>query len=779
MATISGQSARTNAIISVVSVIGILVLVNVIGIFIFGRLDLTDNKRFTLSEVSKQAVRDLDGLDVQVFISKDLPNTIQIGWGQERDIRGVDRELLDKLAEYQSHSNGNMSISIVTDDVEEKAAKAKLELFTGRQAEVSGEGRLEFKKYALGATFQYRDQLETFPLAIEPEFFEFEITKILLRLKEKYEKSAGLKDVLDAGKAFAESVKACADKLASYQKKDTTGGLGALVGGGDVFQTLRMERAVWKKECDPVEQRLASLDQFKAKNMDAAQLAVSGRAFVEILNELTRDLEGTEKAKIYNVLERIAQLAAVVDRDHETLKNSPGRKAIGFLCASRTFCPFAEQKSLINPQIAGLLGEKNPLVQNFIGQVKQIEDQINLINEQIRRGLFTRKGLEVKRVDSSEDIPEDVEVLVVYGPERPLSERDLYNIDQFLLSGRSVIFFLNVYDVAVYNVKGGEGFDFMDMSFDELHRETRPSNVADFLKNYGVDVRTDLVLEPRSHETITVIQLQRQGQFTIQSQREFPYPLLPTFMDLDRSHVLVRRLASITMPFATVVGVTEEARLNPALEITELVKSSKEAIATNENFPLSPPQLVRYVATMKPNGPVPVAVVLKGEFTSYFKDKPVPQREEDAKTPEKPKRDSGSGRLLVVGSNLGLENLSTEKVFEGFNLGQLTSGNADFFTKLKTYVANFQNWQLRLSQLAPIIQDNLDFIFNCLDWGVQKEALVDIRSKSGIKRPIVTLSPAAQTALALGLIVGLPAAFALFGLIRFASRKGLKRTKGA
>ena len=54
--TRSGRSARTNAIVTVGSVIGILVLLNVLGVFVFGRADLTVNQRYTLSGVSKAAV---------------------------------------------------------------------------------------------------------------------------------------------------------------------------------------------------------------------------------------------------------------------------------------------------------------------------------------------------------------------------------------------------------------------------------------------------------------------------------------------------------------------------------------------------------------------------------------------------------------------------------------------------------------------------------------------------------------------------------------------------
>ncbi|NOZ00693.1 MAG: hypothetical protein GXP54_02230, partial [Deltaproteobacteria bacterium] len=136
--TTSGGSARANALITTVSVLGILVLLNVLGLWVFGKADLTDNKRYTLSDVSRQAVKDLDGLDVQVFISKDLPPSMAQGWGRQRDIRGVDREFLDKLDEYQSYSGGNMTITRVTDDIEDQADKAGLQLFTSKEAEVQG-----------------------------------------------------------------------------------------------------------------------------------------------------------------------------------------------------------------------------------------------------------------------------------------------------------------------------------------------------------------------------------------------------------------------------------------------------------------------------------------------------------------------------------------------------------------------------------------------------------------------------------------------------------------
>lgn len=780
--TQSGRSARTNAILTALSVLGILILLNVIGLWFFGRLDLTDNRRYTLSEVSREAVRALDSVDVQVFISKDLPPTMSVGFGQERDIRGVDREFLDKLEEYRSYSGGAMRITRVTEDIEEKAKQARLELFTGHEAAVEG-GRLEFRKYAIGATFQYRNQMEVFPLAVEPAYFEFEITKILLRLKEKYEKSLGMKDLLDTGKVLAEAVEACDKKVEGYSKPGAAG-LTAIVGGGDQVSALRLDRLDFKKTCDQVAAALAKAQGFQGKNEYLDQLIASARQYVNLVDEIGRRLDDPQSrdTDIVLVLDRLQETGDLVARDHDTLKNSPGRKAIGFLCGHDEFCPFADPQPLIRPEIAGLLGQRNPLVQQFVAQAKQIEDQINQINEQIRRGLFVRRGFTVKRIGPGEDIPDDVAVLVIHGAQKALGDRDLYNIDQFLLSGRSVIVFLKNWDVAVYNIrKGGEGFDFSDLQFDALYREATQANLDGLLAHYGVIVNRDLLLEPRSFEPITIIQVQKQGQFTLQSQRDFPYPLLPTFTDFDSTHVLVRRLASVTLPYTSTLKVSDAARANPALDAVDLIRSSDAAVATSDPIELSPPRLLQQLALMKPNGPHTVAVVLKGAFRSFFEGKEVPKRPDPAdkdderfpkpKTADRPFRAEGSGRLLVVGSDLGLENLSARRVFEGFEMSQLTSGTADFFLKLKDYVANFQNWQLRLTQVSPILQANLEFLFNCLDWGVQDEALVDIRSKGLVRRPLKTVSAGTQTALTLALIVGVPALFVLAGVLRFVSRR--------
>lgn len=770
------RTIKRNALFALGLSIGILVLANILVQWIPARLDLTDSKRYSLSQVSKDAARALDGVEVRVFVSSDMPNSISGPYGRKQDIRGVAREFLDRLFEYESRSGGRLTVTRVTASsgmsLEDKAAEAKLELFTGKEAEFEG-GRLEFRRYALGATFQYKDHIEVLPLALNPETLEFEITKRLTRLKEKAELSGGMEAELGIAFEMSKAVTACNHKIIAYQKgQDAKADLSALVGSG-LLSTIRENIQDFKATCDGVAAQLALAKPLARDNELVEQMVESATAYVEAIDHMAHlvNAADTNEQTVQMLAERMVQIGELVEGDATAIKDSPGRKTIGFLCGHLEFCPFADSKPLIQPELLQILGQTNPMITQFAQVAAQIEQQINQMNEQLRRSLFERREIRLKRVDAGQPVPDDVAALVVFGARRPMSERDMYMIDQFLLSGRSVLVFLDTWDIAVFNLRTSDTSLGADaLVADKTHRQAWPTNLADFLSHYGVKPEGTLVVEPNQHEAITVLQMQRQGQFTVQSHKAYPFPLLPTFENMDRSHVLVRNIPALTLPYATTLEVTTEAQNNPELEVATLIKTSDQATATAEDIPVSPPLLLERLSSLTPTGSKPVAVALKGRFKSYFDGKELPQPAE-GEAPLPAFRDQGKGRLLVVGSNLGLENLSTGSVFDEFLPAQLTSGRTDFLLKLRDYIANFQNWQLRLAQIAPVVQSNVDFLHNALDWGIQNESLVDIRSKAWTQRPIKNISSGARMAITAGMIIGLPLIFVAIGLLRFASRR--------
>src|SRR3954453_23430021 len=89
-------ASASHATAYVVLTIGAVVLVNLIGTRVFGRLDLTENHVYTLAPGSKAIVGNLpDYLTVKAYISeKDLPP----------ELKSVSRYTRDLLDDYKTYS---------------------------------------------------------------------------------------------------------------------------------------------------------------------------------------------------------------------------------------------------------------------------------------------------------------------------------------------------------------------------------------------------------------------------------------------------------------------------------------------------------------------------------------------------------------------------------------------------------------------------------------------------------------------------------------------------
>lgn len=798
MATNMNRKARTrsgsNALVTVLAATGIIVLlVFFISPRIFGRVDLTQNNIHTLTQASKDAVRTLDDLTVQVYISDPLPDSIKLGYGQSVSLRGVDRKLRDRLEEYQAYSDGHMKIDYVTEKVEDEAKKSKVQLFASDEAKVQKSGRLEFQEYALGAVFLYKNVKEVYPLAINPDSYELDITKILLRLKDKHEKSLLMKDMLSAGKDVFEAVRVCDQKLEALSKPTESGDDASLKGLMAAAQQSKEDLARFqqgadeiKKACDPIKAKMeAARPTLERHDNEYVRILLDGiTQYTQGYDQLMEFLGSEEQEKAGSapqVAEALHQAFGEIDKDHDNLVNSPGQKQIGFVCGHGEFCPFPSMDPVIKTDLVAMLGQQNPMMKQFLGQAAQVEQQINQINQGINQNLFKRRGFDIRRVDLGAKVADDIEALFIYGPTKPFTDREKWELDQYLLRGRPVVVLASTWDMSLYNVKPGDDLGDEDAS-DYTALQENASNLDDLLAHYGAKLGKDIVLEPRSNEPVVVTVMTQQGRLRWQTQKAFPYPMLPSFTDLNTDNVLMKGLDHLTLPYASTVSLSEAG----AGKGEVLVRTSPEAIVQGADkiteLPLLPPEQIKFAQSQSAAGePKPVAVYVAGDFDSFYKGKEIPQKPapegEAAPKPEKDDRknvDSGKVRLLVIGSNLGIGGLNPEDVFAGFDIAQVSQGGIEFLKDLRRYFAQFQNWQVRISQIAETVQQNLRFLFNVLDWSLQNDALVEIRSKEYTERPLDRLEDSTKRTIKYANILGIPAAFVLFGIARWALRRRRK-----
>ncbi len=89
------MAKRTQDILTLLLSLGILILINVIGAFLFQRFDLTEDQRYSLSENTEKLVEDIDDIvHFKVYLKGDLPPSFD-------RLKESTKEMLDELRAYQ------------------------------------------------------------------------------------------------------------------------------------------------------------------------------------------------------------------------------------------------------------------------------------------------------------------------------------------------------------------------------------------------------------------------------------------------------------------------------------------------------------------------------------------------------------------------------------------------------------------------------------------------------------------------------------------------------
>jgi gliding motility-associatede transport system auxiliary component len=176
------RSVASNAAFYLLAVIGILIAVNLISTRVFGRLDLTEAKVYTLSPSSKDVVRDLkDYVNVKAYISENLP----------AELKSHSRYVRDLLDEYRSNSKGKFRFEAVdpgTDKtMEEQATSCGVRKLQIQKLE---DQKFEVGAYYLGLCISYNGTNEAIPEIVSPEGLEYQISSLIKRMTQKKRKLA-------------------------------------------------------------------------------------------------------------------------------------------------------------------------------------------------------------------------------------------------------------------------------------------------------------------------------------------------------------------------------------------------------------------------------------------------------------------------------------------------------------------------------------------------------------------------------------------------------------
>ncbi|MBM4352540.1 MAG: hypothetical protein FJ109_01880 [Deltaproteobacteria bacterium] len=822
--TMSRGARFVNTLILLVALLVGIGLVNLISTYVFGRADLTENQVNSLSPQSVEVLQSMVGqeaggpLEIRLFISKTLPDSVKGDWGQDMLIRGVDQKLRDKIEEFRSQGQGRVEVVEVADDVEKKAEEAGVEPFVAEEGTVK-EGRFEMTRYVVGATLHWHGEVEVLGKALDPNFFEFEITKRLIRLKDRVEHVRKIEHLVNAADAISEALKTCTDELTAFEvkpdEKQETSGIEGLLAPIENMEeeaaALAKNRETILEKCDKVRDAFATSGEPLAGQHHRFDAIVRGtgpkeqvgglQGFVTVLDEFAKVL-AADPPDVQRVMELKKLLLALkedADAFTDMLKKAPGQRKIGFVCGHGEFCPFPSDKPVIDPKIAGMMGQQNPIHQRFLDVALQLQQQVNQILAGISNGLFTDKDFDVEKVDASQTIGDDISALVIWGPREKYSPRELYEIDQFLMRGGTILVLADNFDVSLSSfseeaIKAMGPFNpNPNITNDFNALAAVDNNLDELLSPYGIELNRDLVVDPVNNARITLPHSVRKGRMVIRGTKDFDYPLLTFAREFDRSNIVVRSLPGLTMPFSS--SMKFAAPEGSELTASELIKSGPEAAGIlepatlpisegGEKLKLLPPELMEQAQSLASNGPHTLALMVTGKFPSAFKGKDEPpevkkeEPEQEGMPPKKEekkpeRRNEGEGRLLVLGSALGIPPLTLESVFKDVNVQQITQG------EVLVPQVRLENWKIKLNQLRAAYGETIPAMFNMLDWAVQRAALAEIRAKNYAFRPIEKTEEDTQRLISYATIGGLPLLFILFGVawwqLRVMQRRSLAR----
>jgi len=185
-------------------------------------------------------------------------------------------------------------------------------------------------------------------------------------------------------------------------------------------------------------------------------------------------------------------------------------------------------------------------------------------------------------------IASEASVLVVAGPKQALDQQSRDAIKNFMRTGKSVLFFIDAYDV----------------NSQQLNATINPNSFSDFIKSFGIFVNNDLVYDVRSNETIRM----GQGQVSVL----LPYPFWIKALPVKTSAV-TNRLSAVTFPWASTLSVDDAVITKEGLTVEKLLVTSPYAGTMTENITISPDKTNFPQANLKEHV---LAISLKGNSQS-------------------------------------------------------------------------------------------------------------------------------------------------------------------
>lgn len=724
----------------------IVILVNLVGMKVFFRLDMTTNGLYSLSRASKKAVSTLrEPLTINVFFSKNLP----------APYNNIENYLQDMLNEYGSHANNYLSFRFfdvsakegdLSERAEENRQKAQDYGIYPVNVQTIEQDEAKIQRAYMGMVFIHGDIIERIPAITGTDGLEYQITSTLQKMNNKISALLNLEEKIKVKLVQSSSLLQIAEEINVTGLEGLKNQIQSRVNvlNSKVYDQLEFVYIDPTTMTPPVEEIQAyqrfGLQWPELKKEDgsvipageaiiALGLEYGGKSLERTLLDKSLQLTSMGLQEEYKLVE-MDQIDAFIEDNIDNLINI--HDEIGYLSSH------------------GCLSLSTSLPPQF----QQMQPQTGMLT---KFDSLLRDNYSVIQIDlKTEEIPETIDTLIIAGAKEQFSDWELFQIDQFLMKGKSLAVFVETFNEIQQNANqqmygmGGQSV-FLPIN----------TGLEKLLDHYGAKVKKSYVMD----ENCFVSQDPTAGEMHLY--------FAPTIKDENINHRLafLENIKVLQMIKVSPVEIDKEKTEANKLEVTQLFSSSRDSWEMAGQINLTP-WMIRPPADAEEKKSIPLAYLIEGEMPSYFADKPVPEKPKEEPLEEEGQEEEGQEEEKEEEKEGEAEQeppvVEESRVKD--SVGILAKGNPG---------------RILLIGSSDILKDNvLDdqgrspnsvFLLNSFDYLNNREDIAVMRSKNQRFNPLRDTKAATRTLVKIFNIAGVPILFLLFGFYIWVRRKAKKR----
>jgi gliding-associated putative ABC transporter substrate-binding component GldG len=152
----------------------IIILINILSVYLFYRIDLTKNKSYTLSRSTRELIKKpKEEIRIKLFFSSNLPS----------EILTIKNYVKDLLSEYQNYSRSKIYFEFVNANDDKKFKKEAADSgIPSITIQVMEKDKMEYRDIYIGMVMTYKGRYEKLAIISSTDGLEYQISSAIKRL---------------------------------------------------------------------------------------------------------------------------------------------------------------------------------------------------------------------------------------------------------------------------------------------------------------------------------------------------------------------------------------------------------------------------------------------------------------------------------------------------------------------------------------------------------------------------------------------------------------------